>query len=135
MSQIHEQIKSNEYTLPNFNLTNYNFLDTTKFLTQSLENVEKSFEYAVDTIVDVVSVVNGTKIGLPQIDVRKEEAINKINSLANSVLSNIDDIKETVENLKQKKIKWFILIFKLMSIILSCDFYNSVKLIIFNKWF
>ena len=105
MSQIHEQIKSNEYTLPNFNLTNYNFLDTTKFLTQSLENVEKSFEYAVDTIVDVVSVVNGTKIGLPQIDVRKEEAINKINSLANSVLSNIDDIKETVENLKQKKIK------------------------------
>jgi hypothetical protein len=103
LSQIQKQIKSNEYTLPNFNLTNYNFFDTTKFLTESLENVEKSFGYVVDTIVDVVHAVNGTKIGLPQIDISKDETLNKIESLADSVLNGMESLRENIESLKEKK--------------------------------
>jgi hypothetical protein len=103
LSQIQKQIKSNEYTLPNFNLTDYNFLDTTKFLTESLENVEKSFGYVVDTIVDVVHAVNGSKIGLPQIDIRKDETLNKIESLADSVLNGMESLRENIESLKEKK--------------------------------
>ena len=105
---------SPNFTLPNFNLKNLtslnledapkvlanNLEDTTKVVIQSLERVEKAFDGIVGGIVGVINTVNGTQVGLPQIDAGKVAAINEIKTFSDAVVEGISGLRDLLSTFK-----------------------------------
>ena len=102
---------SANFSMANFNLSNLNIEDaskrfannledTTRNLVKSLDNVEKVFGGLVNRVVDTMKIVNGTRIGLPQIEAGKKEAITELKSFSDAVVEGISDLKDLFSSFK-----------------------------------